>query len=163
MDLTSGETNLDGLVLTGTDGDIVGVDMDIGQWLLRVILALLLFHSEGLQGGVSPTVLGQGVPAATTRGHRGPIKGVVLQGWGACAGAQVVMAAGGRTLVQVTALLRAALHLPARVCGFISDRELNSIVDYIIDMSKNIYIYIYIFCMVLYLICNYILVFLYYL
>lgn len=141
MDLTPGETNLYGLVLTGTDGDIVAVDIDIGQWLLGVIPAPLLFHSEGLQGGVSPAVSGQGVPAAATGGHRGPIKGVVLQGWGACAGAQVVMAAGGRALVQVTALLRAALHLPAGVCGFISDKELNSIIDYITDMSKlNVFI-----------------------
>lgn len=127
MDLTPGEAHLDSLVLTGMDGDIVGVDIDIGQWLLRMILTPLLLHAEGLQGGVSPAVLGQGVPAATTGGHRGPIKGVVLQGWGACASAQVVVAAVGRTLVQVTALLRAALHLPAGVCGFISDRGLNSV------------------------------------
>lgn len=126
MHLTHGETHLDGLVPTSRDGDIVGVDMDVGQRLLGMILAPLLLHCERLQGGVSPAVLGQDVAAATMGGHRGTIEGVVLQGWGARAGAQVVVAAGGRTLVQVTALLRAALHLPAGVCGFISDRGLNS-------------------------------------
>lgn len=66
MDPTPGETHLDSLVLTGTDGDIVGIDVDIGQWLLGLIPAPLLLHGEGLECGVSPTVPGQGVPAATT-------------------------------------------------------------------------------------------------
>lgn len=127
MDPIPGETHLDGPVLSGTDGDIVGIDVDAGQRILGAILAPLLLHGEGLQGRVIPTVPGQGVPAATTGGHRCPVEGVVLQGWGACAGAQVVVAAGGRALVQVTALFGAAMHLPAGVCRFVGDKGLNYI------------------------------------
>uniref|UniRef100_A0A8C0GE91 Uncharacterized protein n=1 Tax=Chelonoidis abingdonii TaxID=106734 RepID=A0A8C0GE91_CHEAB len=103
------------------DGDIVPIDIDVGQAhvgdsLVAPPVVVLLIDGEGHQGGVGPAVLGQGVGAGTLEVKVQPIEGVIVWVSPSPAGLLVVRDTHCTTILDLTCLLGPASQGFAGVC-----------------------------------------------
>lgn len=92
------------------DGDVVAIDVDVGQAhvgdsLVASPVVVLLIDGEGHQGVVAPAVLGQGVGAGALEVEVQPVEGVIVRVPPAPAGSNEVGNAHRTAVLDLARLL----------------------------------------------------------